>query len=72
MDRAAHLLWCKHRALGYVDSGDLDNAMVSMLSGLGKHDETRRHPAKELMLRLRMGGHLTTAGEMRKFIEGFN
>ena len=67
--------WCKRRALEYLKPGQyfsLDDAMASMLSDLGKHDETRGHVAGELMIQMRAAGRLGTAEEMRKFIEGFN
>lgn len=37
----ASLAWAKARALEYVDSGDLDQAVASMISDLRKHEETR-------------------------------
>ena len=72
MNREEHMQWCKRRAIEYVDAGDLDQALSSMLSDLGKHGETSQHPAGQLMLMMRMGGHLSTPHEMRKFINGFN
>lgn len=75
MTRDEHLKWCKQRALEYLQPGEffsLDGAYGSMISDLGKHDELRDHPARELMVMLKLGGHLNTAIEMRKFIEGFN
>lgn len=44
MNRAEHLNWCKQRALEYLNPGQffsIDDAMASMASDLGKHDETR-------------------------------
>ncbi len=70
--RAAHLQWCKDRALEYVDRGDLHNAFSSMGSDLNKHDETHEHPGMQLGMGLLLIGRLETAAEMRKFIEGFN
>lgn len=70
--RNEHLDWCKTRALEYVDSNDIDQAMASMLSYLGKHPETVTHPGKALMASLRLAGHLKTTQSMRDFIEGFN
>lgn len=72
MTRSEHLAWCKQRALEYVDIGDLDQAMASMLSDLGKHKETANHVGKDLFVLERMSGRLTTPREVRKFIEGFN
>ena len=41
MTRSEHMAWCKQRALEYVDTGDCQQAVNSMLSDLNKHDETR-------------------------------
>lgn len=75
--RAEHLKWCKQRALEYLQPGEyfsLDEAMASMVSDLGKHEETRRDHQMTigLMMQLRAGGHLATADKMREFINGFN
>jgi hypothetical protein len=74
MTREEHLRWCKDRALEYVNSGNIDDALASMLSDLGKHEETM--PSLKslgpLAIMLKIGGHLSTRDEMRKFIEGFN
>lgn len=70
--RSEHLTWCKKRALEYVDAGDLSQAYASMVSDMRKHPETENHPALDLGTMLLMGGQLSTANEMRKFIEGFN
>lgn len=72
LTRAQHLQWCKNRALEYVDRGDLDQAFTSMVSDLGKHDETKEHGAIKLGMMMVVAGQLETADEMRKFIEGFN
>jgi hypothetical protein len=34
LTRDEHLAWCKRRALGYVDAGDLTHAVASMASDL--------------------------------------
>ena len=70
--RAEHLQFCKDRALVYADQGDLPQAMASMGSDLRKHPETENHGGIELMMMLAMAGRLSTAAEIRKFIEGFN
>ena len=72
MNRKEHLQWCKGRALGYVDAGDCPQAFASMTSDLKKHSETENHAAIELGMGLLMMGQLSTAEEMRKFINGFN
>lgn len=56
----------------YVDNGDLPNAMASLTSDLRKHPETANHAGVELMMMLALGGHLNTATDLRKYIEGFN
>jgi len=70
--REEHLSWCKRRALEYVDSGDLDGALGSMISDMRKHPKTADHVAIKLGFMLKMNGHLNSAEEMRKFIEDFN
>ena len=40
MTRKEHLEWCKARALEYLDRGDIQNAVTSMMSDLGKHPGT--------------------------------
>lgn len=75
--REKHLRRCKDRALEYLRPGkffSIDDAIASMASDLGKHDETRRDHQMTigLMLQLRAAGKLETAEEMRKFIEEFN
>ena len=70
--RVDHLAWCKERALELVDAGDLNNALASMASDLGKHPETAGHAGIELGMMLRMTGNLSTAQDVRKHIEGFN
>lgn len=71
-DRAEHLAWAKERALGYVDQGELDNALASLMSDLRKHPDTADHAAMELGMMLMMAGHLSTTRDMRDFIEGCN
>jgi hypothetical protein len=72
MNRQEHLAWCKQRALEYVDSGDLAQALTSMISDLNKHPETKGHVGIELGVGLSLVGALSTSSDMRRFIEGFN
>ncbi len=72
VSRSEHLAWCKSRALAYVEAGDLQNAFASLTSDLRKHPETESHAAIELGLMLMLGGMLSTAKDMRDFIEGCN
>lgn len=71
MTRQEHLEWCKARALEYVDAGDCSQAIASMMSDLGKHDETQAHVGIQLGMGLTMMGQLSSPEETRKFIEGF-
>jgi hypothetical protein len=70
--RADHLDWCKTRALQYIDQGDVQGAFASMASDLGKHPKTADHIGIQLGMMQLMGGMLSTADEMRRFIDGFN
>jgi hypothetical protein len=72
MTREEHLQWCKDRALAYCEKGETMNAISSMTSDLGKHPDTANHAGIKLGAMLMFGGHLSTAHECRKFIEGFN
>lgn len=72
MTRQEHLQWCKDRALEYVDVGDTDQAWASMVSDLGKHEETEDHSAIHLGCGLFMNGMLNSESAMREFIVGFN
>jgi hypothetical protein len=40
MTREEHLAWVRERALEYVALGDLKSAIASLISDLGKHEET--------------------------------
>lgn len=71
MIRAEHMAWCKQRALEYLPN-DPAGALDSITSDLTKHEETAEHPALLLTMMLRLGGHLSTAEQVRKHIEGFN
>ncbi len=72
MNRKEHIERCKERALEYLDRNseyyDLQNAKTSILSDLGKHDETRGLVA----LAFSMSISATTHDEIERFIEGFN
>lgn len=72
LSRAEHLQWCKDRALQYVDAGDIENAYASLASDLGKHPETEGHAAIGFGIMMLMSGQLSTADQMRRFINGFN
>ena len=67
--REEHLAWCKQRALEYLKTGDVRNALTSMMSDLGKHTETTQKMMGNMLL---MGGMTGTVEDARKIIEGFN
>jgi len=68
MTRTEHLAWCKARALDYIAIGDVQGAMLSMMSDLSKHDDTK--PGIELM-RLSLSAQLTNDRDLaRALIDG--
>ena len=72
MTRDEHLEWAKKRALQYVEAHDYRNAVMSMISDMGKHDSTMGHPGIMLGTMLMVAGKLNTEYDIRKWIEGFN
>ena len=70
--RAQYLEWCKKRALAYVDQGYLQEALSSMIDDLRKHPKAADHPSIALAVGKMASGGLTTSGQVREFIEGFN
>lgn len=71
-NRSEHLAWCKQRANEYVDINDLKNAFASFQSDMSKHPETSDHLALNLGTMLLLSGNLSTAHQMRQWIDGFN
>lgn len=71
MTRDEHMSWCKARALEYCVRGELKDALMSMISDLGKHPETDAELAKTLGMGLFMNGHLSDPTKMAEFINGF-
>ena len=72
MERSEHLAWCKRRALQYVEAGDLKQAVASMASDLGKHDDFRAIASSPLMLAGLGEAIRGDAGGVRRWVEGFN
>jgi hypothetical protein len=56
----------------YVVRGELQEAFASFTSDMRKHPELCDHSALGLGSMLLMGGHVKTAPEMDKWINGFN
>ena len=69
MTRAEHLAWAKERALEYLP--DVNQALASFISDLGKHEELQDHPAKELLFQHAFSG-LLDVPKCRELIEGTN
>ena len=72
MTRTEHMQWSKDRAMAYVEQGSYSEAVASMLSDLGKHEETKqshRICAQLGMLELICG---PTRDSITKFVNGFN
>lgn len=73
MNREEHMQWCKQRAMAYVEVGDLNSAVASMLSDLTKHPETEavgKGIGAQLGLMELMRG--PTRESITRFIRGFN
>jgi hypothetical protein len=72
MTRGEHLVWCKTRALEYLDAGDVPNAVTSMMSDLDKHPETKLQPGSILVMLGMQAIMNNDAAAARRFIMGFN
>ena len=74
MTREEHLQWAKDRALEYADTGDMANAIGSLMQDLAAHPETADSTdiITGLMFPLALTGEFEKPGELRRFIEGFN
>jgi hypothetical protein len=68
--RDEHLRWCKDRALEYWRAGDLQNACVSMVSDLEKHEETKNSNSSLLALGIIYVTNNDYDG-MKRWIEGW-
>lgn len=71
-DRAAHLQWCKDRALEYVRAGDLENAIASMQSDLTKHPETNTPDIIKRALDVSLIYGISMDRRVITWIHGFN
>ena len=71
MTRQEHMQWCKSRALAYLP-GNPREAITSMLSDLGKHEETRDILGGPLAMLGIMEAANANPESARRFIEGFN
>ena len=72
MTRSEHLQRCKDRAIEYINNGDIQQGITSMMSDLTKHPETENHAGIGLAMGFLMIGKPSTISEAEKFINGFN
>lgn len=72
MTREEHLAWCKKRALEYLDKGDVENAIASMMSDMQKHDETKLISGSMLSAMGLTIAMTRNPQDARRYIEGFN
>lgn len=75
MDRQEHIKWCKKRALEYLEPGkyfSFEDAFLSMISDIAKHEETQKHCGINLGMMLQINGYLKTEKQIREWIVGFN
>jgi hypothetical protein len=69
--REEHLNWCKERALEYLERGDCDNAIVSMMSDMSQHEELKDHAGIRIGTQFLLAGLLMEPAKVRGWIEGF-
>lgn len=72
MTREEHMAWCKQRAHEYLDKGDIQNGVTSMLSDLGKHPETKLPEGSPLPMLGMMAMMSGDPREAARFVDGFN
>ena len=72
MNRKEHLAWCKQRALEYIDKGEIQEGIASMISDTHKHAETASSICDMLAMQFLMSGQVNSIPEARKFINGYN
>jgi hypothetical protein len=72
ISREDHIQWCKDRALAYVELGDSNQAIASMISDLKKHPETTIAPAVERALLIPILFKQTDERKLIEWINGFN
>lgn len=70
MTRDEYITLAKLRALEYVEAHDYQQAIISMMSDMGKHEETKNHPGIVIGTMILLKGGLNYV-EVKNFIEGF-
>ena len=67
-----HIKWCKERANREIDFyKDPKQGLISMMSDLEKHPETRNHSGIKIAALMLFSGQIRTVEEAKKFIDGF-
>ena len=66
-----YLAWCKLRAHKYVDLGNLNQAVMSMVSDLSNHPETNI-PALDMLMLVGMMEAQRGTDAVRKWINDFS
>ena len=73
MTRQQHIAWVKQRALSFARVGNVEEALASYISDMGKHPEADPgRVVRELAVSLSRAGKLRTSRQMCEFIEGTN
>ena len=67
--REEHLAWCKERALEYAYNYELENAVASMVSDMGKHPECSVSPTLLMLATLYVGQR--SQDDVINWIKGF-
>lgn len=71
MTREEHIAWCKQRAIQEMEyAHDPKQAVISMMSDMGKHPETNSEILRFLCMMTLMGS--CSEKSVREFIDGFN
>lgn len=67
------IVWCKLRALAYIDAGDVRGAFTSFASDVTKDPRTAAHSQVIAMIGMPqlITGQLDSPDAMRRWIEGF-
>lgn len=68
MTRAEHLEWAKKRAHEELERSGINDAVASMISDLGKHEET----ARSVMIGAMVSMSVYDTESCKRFIDGFN
>jgi hypothetical protein len=71
MTREEHVQWCKSRAYQIADEGDLAGAVASMVSDLGKHEETEEVAKMAGLLSLALMLSAPNTNQVKNWIDGF-